>query len=167
MQRSVVLQQWAKLHFKKSPWERVERECPVWHHQRLPGLTCPIQQEETGGAHPCLSSGFLFSPNTKKQKNKNQIRRESISSLCAPCWKRLLYIWTSRLVFSVPIWHPPPLLFCASLLSFDEAQSYYKFNNEIHSILEAPELKWICRGQLKINISHVGWMTWKRAITWH
>lgn len=45
--------------------------------------------------------------------------------------------------FSVPIDAPlcyPPYL-CASLLSFDGAQSYYKFNNEIHSILEAPELK--------------------------
>lgn len=32
--------------------ERVQRKCPVWHHQCLQGVTCHIQQRGTGGAPP-------------------------------------------------------------------------------------------------------------------
>lgn len=38
--------------------EKIQRKCPVWHHQRLPGLTCHIQQREPGGARLSLSNCF-------------------------------------------------------------------------------------------------------------
>lgn len=99
---------------QETPRDRVKRKCPVWHHQRLPSLTCPIQQEEAAGAHLSLSTGFLFSPNTK---NKNQIIREPISPLCAPCWKRLKKTQNPSNQFSpFQFYSLTPFVFLSSLL---------------------------------------------------
>lgn len=110
---------------QETPRDRVKHKCPVWHHQRLPSLTCPIQQEEAAGTHLSLSTGFLFSPNTK---NKNQSIREPISPLCAPCLKRLKKqnktTKNSSDQFSpFQFCSLPPL--CVSVLSSETALGYY------------------------------------------
>lgn len=42
MQWSEILELWAPL--RNNSWERVQRKCPVWHHQRPPGLTCHVHE---------------------------------------------------------------------------------------------------------------------------
>lgn len=48
--------------------EGVQRKCPVWHHQHLPGLTCHMQRRGTTGALLCLSYYFGLLHIHKKKK---------------------------------------------------------------------------------------------------
>lgn len=48
--------------------EGVQRKCPVWHHQHLPGLTCHMQRRVTTGALLCLSYYFGLLHIHKKKK---------------------------------------------------------------------------------------------------
>lgn len=52
--------------------EGVQRKCPVWHHQHLPGLTCHMQRRGTTGALLCLSYYFGLLHIHKKKKFDHQ-----------------------------------------------------------------------------------------------